>query len=443
MFVIRLFFILGVVLWTNPLLVAQETLSHEQNWPQWRGALGTGEGPQAKPPLHWNETENVRWKCELPGLGHSTPIVWKNQIFLTAAMPYGDRLPPRYSRRPGAHDNVPVSQRHKFVVLAIDRCSGQIEWLRTVHEDLPHEGGHYTGSLASASPVTDGNSLYVFFGSHGIFCLEMSGTVLWKKQFGKMHTKHGHGEGCSPTLHGDKLIINWDHEGQSFVSALDKNTGEQLWRVSRREVTSWSSPIVVAHEQQAQLIVCGTDRVRGYDLTSGETIWECGGLSANVVATPVYADGLVHVASSYDTRAMLTIRLNGARGDITGTSQVVWSRFRGTPYVPSPLLYRGSLYFLRHYQGILTRVDAATGEETMGPVRLGPIRNVYASPVAAAGRIYVTDLDGTTIVISHAEFPRILAVNKLDEGVSASAAIVNNQMFLRGGKHLYCLSEAD
>jgi hypothetical protein len=181
--------------------------------------------------------------------------------------------------------------------------------------------------------------------------------------------------------------------------------------------------------------------VRAYDLLTGDVLWECGGLSHNVVASPVSADGIVYVASSYEKRSMFAIRLQGARGDITGTSHVIWQRDRATPYVPSPLLYDNTLYFLRHYQGILTRVRGTTGEELPGPLRLGPIRDVYASPVAADERVYITDLDGTTLVISHGEIPRVLAVNRLDDRFAASAALVGNDFILRGNKALYCLSK--
>ena len=256
-----------------------------------------------------------------------------------------------------------------------------------------------------------------------------------------MHTKHGHGEGTSPALHGDTLVINWDHEEQSFLAALDKSTGQQRWRRDRHEVTSWSTPLIVEVDGGMQTIVCGTDRVRGYDLESGQIVWECGGMSANIVATPVVADGMVYVGSSYEKRVLLAIRLAGARGDITATDHVVWVRTRGTPYVPSPLLYDDSLYFLTHYQNVLTRVRAKTGEDAPGALRLGELGSIYASPVGAAGHVYVTDLRGTTVVITHTEIPRTVAVNRLAESISASAAIVQGEIFLRGETHLYCIAE--
>jgi outer membrane protein assembly factor BamB len=420
---------------------AADVAGGEQDWPQWRGPLGTGAAIDADPPVEWGVDQNIRWRTALPGKGHATPIVWGDSLFLTTAMPYGEKLPPRYSTAPGTHDGVPVTHHHAFMVLAVSRSDGKMLWQRTLHKRLPHEGGHYTGSLASNSPVTDGRYVFAFFGSHGLYCLTTDGELKWSKDFGLMQTKHGHGESASPVLHGDTLAINWDHEGKSFVVALDKHTGQQRWRVERDEETSWASPIVYEHAGQPQLIVSGTNRVRGYDLASGRVIWECGGMASNIVATPVAGEGMVFAGSSYEKRALLAIRLDGARGDITGTSHVAWNRFRGTPYVPSPLLYGGSLYFLTHYQGILSRVDAKSGKDAPGAFRLDGVGDIYASPVAAANRVYVTDLEGTTMVLSHTNPPRVLALNRLNDSVAASAAIAGRELFLRGEKYLYCIAK--
>jgi outer membrane protein assembly factor BamB len=199
----------------------------------------------------------------------------------------------------------------------------------------------------------------------------------------------------------------------------------------------------VEHAGEPQVIVCGTNRVRGYDLADGKVLWECGGLSSNIVASPVFGGGIVYAGSSYDKRALLAIRLDGARGDITGGKQVLWNRSRGTPYVPSPLLYGDVLYFLTHYQGILNRVDAQSGNDRPGPLRLGGVTEVYASPVAAANRVYVTDRSGLTLVIAHNDAPRLLARNQLDDTFSASAAIAGKELFLRGERSLYCLAESN
>ena len=418
-------------------------------WPQWRGPLGTGVSPDGDPPTAWSEKQNVLWKTVLPGSGHSTPIVWGERVFVTAAEPFGEALPPKYDTAEGAHDGVPVTHRHRYLVVALDRRDGTIAWQKTVREEIPHEGGHVTGSYASASPATDGEHIFAHFGSRGLYCLDFDGKIVWQADLGRMLTKHAHGEASSPVLHGDLLAVNWDCETGSFVAALNTKTGKQVWKVARDEETSWSSPIVVAdppknsgdNEGKPQLVVSGTKRVRGYDLATGKLLWECGGLSSNIVASPVAADGMVFAGSSYEKQAFVAIRLDGARGDVSATDRVAWRLDRRTPYVPSPLLYKGSLYFLRHYQGVLTRMDAATGKERQAPLRLEGMDEIYASPVAAADRLYVTDREGVTLVLSHGEAPKVIARNRLDTQISASAAIAGRELFLRGARHLYCIAE--
>ena len=411
-------------------------------WPQWRGPLANGVAPQANPPVEWSETKNVRWKILLAGTGHSTPIVWGDRIFLTAAIPYGQAVPPSRLRAPGTHDNHLSVQPHKFVVLAINRQDGKILWQKMVHKELPQEPGHLTSSLASNSPVTDGEHVFAFFGSRGLYCFDLDGGKKWQDDLGEMQTKHAHGEGSSPMLYGQTLIINWDHEGDSLVVAFDKRTGKERWKVARDELTSWATPIVVEHAGKPQVIISGTHRLRGYDLTNGSIIWECGGLSANIVASPVAGDGMVFAGSSYVKRALLAIKLKGAAGDITGTDRVAWSRIRGAPYVPSPLLYGDTLYTLRHYQGVLSRVNIMSGEDQGGPFRLQGVRNVYASPVGAAQRLYITDREGITLVIKHQKnhAPTVLGQNKLNDSFSASAALVGGDLILRGHKYLYCIA---
>ena len=412
----------------------------QREWAQWRGPLSSGVAPFADPPVEWSESKNVRWKTEIPGKGHSTPIVWGDRIFLTTAIAIGEPMPPPVGIRPGSHDNMATVNRQEYSVIAIDRRDGKILWKKTVLSDVPHEGAHQTASFASDSPVTDGVHIYAFFGSAGLYCLDMNGDLKWKADFGKKHTLHGHGEGNSPALYGDTLVINWDHEGPSFIAALDKNSGKELWRTPRDEVTSWSTPLIVEHNGKMQVVVSATNRIRGYDLATGVEIWECAGMSTNVVGSPVYADGVVYAGSSYEKRAMLAIRLEGAKGDITGSSQVLWSRNRDTPYVPSPLLYEGKLYFLKHYQGILFCLTAKTGETVFGPQRLPDMYNIYASPVGAAGRIYITSREGITTVLKHGA-PEILAANTLEDSFSASPALAGKDLFLRGEKYLYCLTK--
>lgn len=417
--------------------------TRQNNWPEWRGPLRTGEGPDADPPVEWNEEKNIRWKVKLPGLGHSSPIVWNDSIFVTTAVPYGPQLDPVPVIAPGAHDNVDVTRKHRFVVICINRKNGAIRWQKVVHDTLPHEGGHDTGSIASASPVTDGTHVYAGFGSHGLYALDFEGNVVWRRDLGKMQTKHAHGEGASPAIYNGVVVVNQDHEKQSFIEAVDAATGTTRWKKNRDEVTSWASPLIIERNGIAQVVVAGTDRIRSYGLETGDIIWKCGGLSANVVATPVEADGILIAASSYDTRAMLAIDIDRAKGDITGTEHVLWSTTQRTPYVPSMLLIEDQVYFLRHYQNILSRRTIRTGAETAGPFRLSGIQNIYSSPVAASGRIYITDLDGRTLVFRHGRQPEFLALNQLDDSFAATPALVDKELILRGRTYLYSITETN
>ena len=297
-------------------------LRSDDNWPQWRGPEGTGvASTTASPPVEWSDSENIKWKTPIPGRGHGTPVVWGNMVFLTTAVEIGKPLAATFSGRPGAHDNLPVTSEFAFMIFAFDRNTGKKLWKKTLQEAIPVEGAHKSASLASASPVTDGQYVYAFFGSFGLYCLDFEGNLVWEKQLGQMHTKHGHGEGASPVLHEGMLAINWDHEEQSFVTVLDASSGKEIWRKDRTEVTSWSTPAIVEFEGRAQLIVAGTERVRSYDLRTGKVLWECGGMSANIVATPVYKNGIVVVGSSYEKRIMMAIELKGAKGDITGSKK--------------------------------------------------------------------------------------------------------------------------
>lgn len=410
-------------------------------WPHWRGPLANGTAPQASPPIHWSETNNIRWKIPLPGQGHSSPIVFGDHLYLLAAAPTGPEQPPVHDSAPGVHDSVPVTHRHQYMVLAIARKDGQIAWKTIVREEFPHEGGHNTGSPISNSPVTDGEHLYAFFGSRGLFCLDLKGKILWQKDLGKMQTLHSHGEGSSPVLYQDTLIVNWDHEGSSFLYAFHKTTGKELWKVSRDEKTSWSTPLVVEVEGRPQVIVSATKRIRGYDLVTGAQIWECAGLTENVVASPIYTRGILVAGNSYYQQSMLGIRLAGAKGNITDTDHVVWTLKRNTPYVSSPLLYNDTLYVVRHNQNVLARLDPMTGQPRADLLRVDGIRDfIFSSPIAAAGRLYVTARDGVTVVLSAAGENPSLSINRLQDSFSASPAIAGPDLYLRGEKHLYAIA---
>ena len=394
-------------------------------WPQWRGPLLTGAALHGEPPVEWSETKHVRWKVEIPGKGSATPVVWGDTIFVLTSVPA---------------DAAAAQAKQRFTVLAIGRKDGKVLWQRVVREEVPHEGHHPTNTWASASALTDGERVYAFFGSRGLYALDLKGNVKWEKDLGDMNIKLGFGEAASPALHGDRLVVNWDHEGESFIVALDARTGKQLWRVPRDEKTSWSTPLVVEHNGRAQVITSATSRVRSYDLATGELIWHATGMTANAIPTPVHSDGLVFLTSGFRGNALMAVRLAEAKGDITNGPAIVWRYDRDTPYVPSPLLYGGQLYVLKSNNGILSAFEAKTGKKLYGEQRLEGVPNVYASPVGVAGRVYVAGRDGGVAVVQQGPEFKLLAVNQLEDGFDASPVPVDDELYLRGRKYLYRIS---
>ena len=417
----------------------------ERQWPQWRGPLADGTSPHANPPIHWSNTKNIRWKQEIPGEGGATPIVWRDQVFIVAAVKT-DRLaenPPKADAR--AKTN-PPAKNYQFVVLSLDRKTGEEQWRRVACEEAPHEGRHSTNSFASASPTTDGKRLYVSFGSRGIYCFDLDGRPLWSRDLGDMRTRYGWGEATSPVVHGDSLIINWDHEDQSFIAVLNTRTGETRWKADRDEPTSWATPLVVEHKGRTQIIVNGTNRVRSYDLATGRVIWQCGGQTVNAIPSPIAADGVVYCMSGYLGSFAVAVSLDaqgdlGENADGGDKSSILWRHGRGTPYVPSPVLVENQLYFTRRNSAVLSSLNIATGKPVFAERRLPGLSSIYASPVSAQGRIYIVGRDGTTLVIEHGPQLKVLATNQLDEPIDASPALAGKQLFLRGARHVYCIEE--
>jgi len=424
---------------------AEADSSADGYWPQWRGPLATGVAPDANPPVMWSEKTNVAWKTEIPGKGSASPVIWEDTVYVLTAVPAGEPVevaPPAESQGEGRGPRgIQATQAQRFTVLAIRRSDGGIAWQKVLRQAVPHEGTHSTGTWASNSPITDGEHIYAYFGSRGLFCLDMDGNLVWEKDLGDMQTRRSFGEGSSPALSGNTILVNWDHEGDSFVVALNKLTGDEIWRKARDEITSWSTPLIVEHDGRQQAIISATDRVRSYDLGTGEIVWEAGGMTVNVIPTPVHLDGLVIATSGFRGNALLAIRLAGAKGDITGTESIVWSLDKDTPYTPSPLLYGEQLYFTKTNDGILSSFNARTGEKYFGPVRLESVPNIYASPVGAANRVYIAGRDGATMVIEHGPEFKVLAINELDDGFDASPAVVGREIYLRGKRHLYRISE--
>jgi outer membrane protein assembly factor BamB len=430
-----------ILIWVNlvAFAAAEDPLLQ---WAAWRGPLGNGVAPHGDPPLKWDEKTNVKWKVAIPGSGHATPIIWGERVFVLSAVDTKKEAKagdiPKPDERFRTRTKAP-STYHQFMVLCLDRDTGKVRWQQTAAERVPHEGLHDTNTYASGSPATDGRRLYVSFGSYGVYCYDLDGKLQWKRDdLGIMHTRLGWGEANTPVIHGDTLVLCWDHEGESFIAALDSQTGKTKWQKPRDEKSSWSTPLITDRAGRTQVIVNATNRVRSYDLKNGEVIWECGGQTANAIPTPVIDGDSVICMSGYRGSYAGAIPLDST-GDVT--DKVAWKHTQGTPYVPSPLLHDGRLYFLQGNTNTLTSLDAKTGDAIIDRERLSGINGVYASPVAAGNRIYIAGRDGNTVVLKPGDKVEVLSTNPLDEGIDASPAIVGKQIFIRGKKHLYCLEQ--
>ena len=397
----------------------------------------TGISRTATPPVEWSETENIRWKVEIPGRGVGSPVVWGDRVFVTSAVPVRVDSDTAHQPRGG----MTARGAHRFVVMAIARRDGSVLWERTVREEEPHEPAHpENGTWASNSAVTDGEHVFAYFESRGLFAFTMDGRLLWERDLGDKAMRNQFGEGSTPVLYEDRLVVVWDHlGGQSFIVALDKNSGDELWRIDRDEIDTWATPLVAEVEGRAQVIVPGMERLISYDLADGSVVWESEGLTMNPIPSPVYSEGVVIAMSGFRGNDLKAVRLDGARGDITGTQSVIWELGQDTPYVPSPMLYDRVLYFLKSNSGILSAFDAVSGQPHYQRQRLPGVPNVFASPVGADGRVYVTGRDGTTIVLQHGPAFEILATNTLDDGFDASPALVDGEIYLRGYRHLYSI----
>jgi len=411
-----------------------------ENWASWRGPLETGVAPRGNPPVEWSETKNISWKTPLPGTGHATPIVWGDRIFLLSAVPTEKKVEHGDTGGAGWMNPKSTDLIHRFVVIAVDRTSGELLWETTVREELPHSHTHEYGSWASHSPVTDGQRIYAYFGSHGLYCLDFDGKLLWERDLGVMSKVMSFGEGSSPALFGDQLIVLRDHQETSMIHVLNKVNGEVIWEMERDEPSSWSTPVVTEVNGQHQLITSATNRVRAYDPGNGKVLWECGGLTRNVIPSPVIADGILYVMSGFRGSALMAIDLAHASGDITGTDAVLWEHDRDTPYTPCPVLHDGYLYFLRVNNGFLTCLDARDGTVHYETEKLEGIGNLFASPVAAADRLYITGTNGTTCVVRQGASFEMISKNELDDSFYASPVIIGEALYLRGTRSLYCIS---
>ncbi len=412
------------------------------DWPRWRGPFDTGVA-RGDAPLEWSDTKNLAWKLAVPGLGNSSPVIWGDRLFLTTAVPVEGGPSQTGDGAGGFGQGARGAQpAHRLVVMAVDRKSGKVVWEQTAATAVPHEGFHRRyGSFASNSPVTDGKRLYTFFGSRGAFCYDLNGKLLWKYDPGvELRMRNAFGEGTAAVLDQDTLLLNFDHEGPSFLVALDAATGKPRWKVDRDEISNWSPPLVITHNGVRQAILAAPNKVRSYNMVDGTLIWECAGLGHNTIPAPVVHKDTVLVMSGYRNPKLMAIKLGG-KGDLTGTDSVVWSTVRGAAYTASPVIHDGRLYVIMD-SGLFSCFDATTGEAHYERTRLPKPYNFKASPVAANGKLYLSTEEGDVVVVKMGNTFEVLATNTLaDQVFISSPAFADGEIYLRSTTHLFAIRE--
>jgi outer membrane protein assembly factor BamB len=423
-------------------------VSAADQWPQFRGPSAGVVSDDPSLPDTWSETENVVWKTEIPGLGWSSPVVWNDHIFITSAISAGKELAPV----PGLydeHDHVKAAASQRWMAYDVDFRTGKIRWQRELQSGLPPLLRHIKNSYASETVATDGDRVYVYFGSIGLIAaLDLNGKVVWTKSFDAMNTTNEMGTAASPVLYQDRLIIVNDNLVQSFITMLDKRTGREIWKVNREERGNWSTPFVWENELRTEIVTAGTGKVRSYDL-EGQLLWELKGMSSLTIPTPFAAKGLVYVSSGYpggNPRPVYAIR-PGASGDIslkegeTGNQYIAWYQPLLGTYNTSALVY-GDYYYTLLDRGFLLCHDARTGKQIYGRQRIAADASGFtASPWAYNGKIFLLSEDGDTFVVQAGPQFKILGKNSLGEMLLATPAVVRGSVILRTQSKLYRIAK--
>ena len=408
-------------------------------WPQWRGPGGAGISAEHNLPTEWSPEKNIKWKTIVPGRGHSSPVVWGNRVFLTTSIK-GEQVPGKkapvhldFSRQPGyLHpDATDVDYKHTLKVLAFDTGSGRLIWERTAYDGEMWDDRHRKNTYASSTMAVDGERAYAFFESAGIFAYRFDGTLAWKKSLGGI-IKAGLGPGTSPVIYKQLLILQCDQEmgDGSFIVALNRATGDEVWRTTRSNRRSWATPLIVDTGTRDELIASGAEAVIAYDPATGRELWNSDGTRSHPIPSPVSTKGFVFLTAGSSAKVVLAIRPDG--GD------VLWRYNKGAAYVPSPIAIGDYLYLISD-AGLMTCLDAATGERKYEGGRPPVPATFFASPVAFDDKILLTSEDGDSFVIKAGPVHEVLATNSVGEPVYASPAISNGTIYIRGDAHLFAI----
>ncbi|HEX8476333.1 MAG TPA: PQQ-binding-like beta-propeller repeat protein [Pyrinomonadaceae bacterium] len=441
-------FVVAVVLSLPPTKgVAASVAVDGGNWPQWRGPESSGISTERNLPDEWSAEKNVKWKTPLAGRGHSSPIVWGRKIFLTTAIegavvPGAKAVKHMNGNEEFKHpDSVGADRKHTFKVVALDSETGKILWERVAYEGTPYDDRHRKSSFASSTPATDGRYVYAFFGAEGLYAYDFNGKLAWRADLGKLGTG-GMGTGTSPVLFQNLVIMQCDHESgeESFIVALDKRSGRQVWKTPRKVEASWATPLLVQTGKRTELITSGNQAIVSYDPATGKELWRSRGVESNAIPSPVATRDAVIVSAGFPAKIAYAIRLGG-NGDLTDSS-ILWKYTKGTAYVPSPILYGDYLYLMTD-KGVLTCLDARTGEVKYEGGRVPVPASFTASPVAFDGKLLLTSEDGDTFVLKAGAKHEVVRTNTVAEPVYASPAIADGKIFIRGEKNLYCIARMD
>ena len=436
----------------SALLAAAESVS--VHWPSFRGPQGGGVADGQNLPDQWNgETGvNILWKVKIPGLAHSSPIVWGDRMYITTAISSQADATFKHGLF-GEGDASKDFSVHQWKVYCLDKRLGKILWDRVAHNGVPREKRHVKSTYASSTPVTDGNHVVAFFGSQGLYCYDSDGKLLWKRDLGVLDLgaydapEYEWGTASSPIIYRDKVIVQCDTQKEDFLLAVDIRTGETVWKTERDEFPSWGTPTVYPGSGRAELITNASNFIRGYDPESGKELWRLGGSSKITTPTPVFFEDLIVVASGRRPEAPIFVIRAGAHGDITlkspgaSSEQIAWSRQQRGPYMPTPLIYRGDLYVLAN-QGILDCYELRTGKEIYRQRISHQGGGFSGSPVAADGRIYLSSEDGDIFVVRAGKDFSLLATNPMGERLMATPALSGGRMYVRGEHTLFAVGQA-
>ena len=421
-----------------------------QDWPSFRGPNASGVAEGANPPTTWDvqKSQNVLWKTDIPGLSHSSPIVWGNNIFVITAISSDARTTFDAKNRgiDPAEDNVP----HTWMIFALDKRNGQVLWSNKAYEGVPRAKRHVKATQANSTPATDGRYVVALFGSEGLACYDLNGKVLWKQDLGILNPglwddkDSSWGHGSSPIIYRDLVIVQADGHKQSFIAAFNLKDGKQAWRVERNEITSWTTPSIYQGKQRTELIANGGRYIRGYDPLTGKELWRFADNNTEVkMQAPQIANDLIYITGGYPAgRAMYAFR-PGANGDISlkpgedKNAFLAWSSSKGSPYTPTPIVY-DDLFYVLSDNGVLSAYEAKTGV-VVYQQRLPT--SFSASPVAADGKLYLSSEDGDVFVVKTGRKYELLAHNTMDQPLMATPAISQGMLIVRGEHAIYAIGE--